>query len=58
MAEQEVAVVRDQQDKQKGLFRVAVPLRDAARVLRLRKGQQMRVIIDEARRRIIYEPIG
>ncbi len=57
MTEREVAVVKVQQDTKKGVFRVAVPLREVARVLGLQRGQRLRVIVDRGRSRIIYEVI-
>lgn len=57
MAEKQVAIIKVQQDKQKGIFRLAVPLQEVAHVLSLRKSQGVRVILDEELRRIIYEPL-
>ena len=56
MAEKDVRFVSVQQDSG-GIFKVAIPLREVAQVLKLRKHQRLKVILDQEKCRIIYELI-
>ncbi len=54
MARRLVDIVRLQADK-RGVFRIAVP-KEAVKTLKLRKGQQVSVYLDEQERQMIYQP--